>query len=663
MVVRVRERRAAWPAAYVRGANDNWFAEPAMTVLISLTAATLVFLSTALAGQQRPATPPSGFRTLATINAESVTDPHISPDARFVLLGTAKELLVHDVASNRAKKIWDARGIDNLEWSRKGDRIAWTQLGDDGRTSYVWTMPIDPKTATPTGPAQRVTAGPSAQPAISLDGRWLAFSSPDSVRPGSTLPIRDRRLSVVPVTGGPERLLAHIAGGWEYARWSADGTSIYVSGGVVGEKPAAITKVYIDGRKPEVVRAGNAEWFPGMTADRRHLVLVPAKGRIEASDRAIIVDTTGKEVGRVPLPDGTVNVYDDVLGDTALVWLVSNQRRSIEVAPINGGKPRRVPVSGESNDAPVWSPDGKRMVFQVRENARVMLAVMDADGANARIFRDTDIRRDQWAARWSPDSKYLAVVSRDWHRVTLLDVATSSFRTIFSDTGAFVGNFAWGVSSRSIAAVILNATRQPLSIDEITVTGARRKLLDAASLPGRRAFQFVGDSAVYCRSDSAAFLVPLHGGPVRKLGDVPPATELRAVTVSRDRQWLAGPLSDARSSDNRRFEVTSLKSGERRVIDVPFRFAFSEVRFSADNRSLLALGWSGDDGDDRRLYVIPLDGSAPRALANVNNPGGEFSVSPDGSSVAYSVQESRTISLILVDLQPGLRAAPPSSRP
>jgi dipeptidyl aminopeptidase/acylaminoacyl peptidase len=315
-----------------------------------------------------------------------------------------------------------------------------------------------------------------------------------------------------------------------------------------------------------------------------------------------------------------------------------------------------VPVIGQSNEAPVWSPDGKRIVFQVRENARVMLGLMDADGSNARVFRDTDLRQDQWAMRWSPDSKYLAIVSRDWHRLTLLDVATSAFRTIFADTTLFVGNLAWGVGSKSLAAVIVNNFQQPLSIDEITMTGARRKLLDVASLPGRRAFQFVGDSAVYCRSDSAAFLVPLRGGAVRKLGDVPVNTQLRAVTVSSDGRWLAGPLSDAHRPENRQFEVTSLETGERRAIEVPFTFAFAAPRFGVDNRSLIALGWPGsDDTEGRRLYVVPLDGSPPRALSNAINPGTAFSESPDGSSVAYTLQDSRTTSLLLVDLKPALR--------
>lgn len=625
-----------------------------MKVLSSLIATAIAVPAVAALGQQAAARPAT-FRTLASFDIGPSADPHVSPDGRYILLSTERQLQVYEVATKQMRKLVEGRSLNSLEWSRTGDRIAWTQAGDDGRTNYVWSMPMDPRTATPTGPAQRVTAGESAQPAISLDGRWLAYAAPDSLRPGSTLALRDRQLAVVPVTGGPERVLAHIEGGWEYARWSADGKSIYVSGTVVGGTKAAITKVYLDGRKPEVVRPGTDEWFPGMTADRRHLVLVPAKSPIAAGDRAIIVDTTGKEVGRVPLPEGTVNHYDDVLGDSALVWLVTTERRSIEIGSMNGGRPRRIPVVGESNHIPTWSPDGTRIAFQVRENGRYVLAVMNADGTNVRTFRDTEVREGY---RWSPDSKSILFTTRDSHRLILLDVAANSLRTVLSDTTARVGNWTW--SGRSIVAAMLRQPMSQSSIDEITLTGARRKLLDMASLPGLRAFQFVGDSAVYYRSDSAAFLKPLYGGPTRKLGDVPANTQLRAAVVSPDRRWLAGPLSDAQRP-GLQLEVTSLASGERRLIEVPFRLAWAEPRFTPDGRSLIVLGAPSTDSTGSRLYVVPLGGGAPRALTTVKSPVGAFSVSSDGASVTYVVQESRSISLLLVDLRPGLPRASSAS--
>ena len=632
-----------------------------MSVLSFLLAAA-VFLPTAALLAQRPASSPGDFRTLATFNIEPpAADPHVSPDGRFVLLGTSNELLVYEVASRRTRKLADGRSIYMLEWSAKGDRIAWTQAGDDGRTNYVWSMPLDPKTAVPTAPAQRVTVGQAWQPAISVDGHWLAYAAPDSSQPGSASAFRNYHLSVVPVTGGPERVLAHFSGGVDYTRWSADGKSIYVNGTVVGEKQAVITKIYLDGRHPEVIRPGDAEWFVGMTADRRHLVLVPARPRVVAGGQAVVIDTTGREIGRVPLPEGAMTEYDDVLGDSALVWVGFKDRKSIVIGSLNGGQPKRVPVVGESNQSALWSPDGKHIVFQVREGLRTMPALMNADGMNVRVFRDHATREDAWVARWSPDSKYVIMLSLDG-RPMLLDVAAKALRSIATDTTARIGNLAWGRDSRSLVAVMYREPATLLSIDELTLTGDRHKLLDIAAIPGRKGFQFVGDSMAYVRSDSAAFLVTLRGGSIRKLGDVPTTTQLRSVVVSPDGQWVAGSLVDARSPEVQQLEVTSLVTGERRLIEVPFRFV-TDPRFTPDGRSIVVAGRPRSESTGARLYVVPINGSAARALSTAHTPTAPgISVSPDGQSIVYTTQEERTTSLQIIDLRPVL-SRHASSRP
>jgi Tol biopolymer transport system component len=641
-----------------------------MTVFTSFTAAALLLLPAlpATLVAQRSAASPGSFRTLATFELESpAPEPHVSPDGRFVLLGKANELLVYELTSKRTRKLADARGVDMLEWSRKGDRIAWVQVGDDDRTNYVWTMPVDPKTAVPSGPAQRVTPGPATQPAISLDGRWIAYAAPDSIQPGTTSAFRNQRLSVVPITGGPERVLAHFEGGFDYARWSADGKSIYVNGTVVGGKRAVVTKIYLNDRQPEVIRPENAEWLAGMTADRRHLVLVPARARIALGDRAIVIDTTGREVGRVQLPPGTVNEYDDVLGDSALVWVALKERKSIEIGSMDGGPVKRIPIVGESNQSANWSSDGKQLVFQVKEGSRTVIALMNADGSNVRVFRDHPMSEEIWIARWSPDSKYIAVTGRDWPRPMLIDVATGTFRSVSQDTTFRVGNWVWKGDSRSIVGVMLRGPSTPVSIDELTLGGERRKLLDIAALPGRRAFEFISDSTAFARSDSAAFVVSLRSGSVRKLGDVPATTNLRGMAISRDGHVIVGRLLDSRGPGIQQLEVTSLVSGERRLIEVPFRFAFAGpgFRLTPDGRSVVALGYPKSEsfGTGTRLFVVPLDGGVPRILKTLKRPVAPgISISPDGRSIAYPVQEERSTSLLLVDLRPAFSQRA-SSRP
>jgi len=166
----------------------------------------------------------------------------------------------------------------------------------------------------------------------------------------------------------------------------------------------------------------------------------------------------------------------------------------------------------------------------------------------------------------------------------------------------------------------------------------------------------------YVRSDSAAFLVTLRGGSIRKLGDVPTTTQLRSVVVSPDGQWVAGSLVDARSPEVQQLEVTSLVTGERRLIEVPFRFV-TDPRFTPDGRSIVVAGRPRSESTGARLYVVPINGSAARALSTAHTPTAPgISVSPDGQSIVYTTQEERTTSLQIIDLRPVL-SRHASSRP
>lgn len=79
---------------------------------------------------QRPET----FRSLGSFTERLATDPHSSPDGRFVLLGTNSDLRVYNVATKKSVRLADGKAWD-LAWSPKLDRVAWVRADADGKDS------------------------------------------------------------------------------------------------------------------------------------------------------------------------------------------------------------------------------------------------------------------------------------------------------------------------------------------------------------------------------------------------------------------------------------------------------------------------------------------------------------------------------------------------
>jgi len=596
---------------------------------------------------------PETFRTLVSFTERVSGDPHVSPDGRLVLFSTPSELRVRNVATRQSSKLADGEAW-NLAWSPKMDRIAWVRGDAEGKGQYVWTMPVDPKTGLSRGPAQRVTMGRSKSPAISPDGKWIAFQASDSGVTGNAAGFVPHHMSIVPVTGGPERVLASFDEGVEGEHWSADSKSLFVPAAPRGLPRATLSRIYMDGRPAQIIRGEKREWVPGMTSDHAHIVVVPSRNPISVGDEAIVLDTTGKELGRAQLPVGTIHEYDTPI-DSSLVWVWVKTRHAVDILGPNGAVAKRVSV-GETSTSPLWSPDGKRIVFQVREKNHNVLALMNADGSGVQVLHDAIVRADQWGARWSPGSKTIGYTNSDGHELRLLDVESRVSRTILKDSTRRIGIWTWRPDGKSVAATMI-ARQAPASgsIDEITIAGAHKKLVDFGQPPlvASSGFQFIDGSTAFMRGDSVAYVVPLDGGTPRRLTPIPPATRVYGTAISTDRRLIASPMLDQAHGELNQLEVLSVDSGERRLLRVPFQITFGfQPVFADNNRTVLVFGLAAGDTTGVRLYSVPLNGDAPHSIASVGDANrASASPSPDGKSVAYTVQAERTTSLLLVDLR------------
>lgn len=313
------------------------------------------------------------------------------------------------------------------------------------------------------------------------------------------------------------------------------------------------------------------------------------------------------------------------------------------ISSLDGKSTRLIPLVGESTRIPMWSPDGKSILFQVRENDRIMIAVAQVDGGALRVFRDASSATGQ-SARWSPDSRSIGFLDPGRHEFRLLDVSTGSIRTVGTDSVWQVGAWIWRPDGRSIAAVMTRPGALPglqflrRRVDEITIEGARRPLLDTTALRGVPGITFIDAYTIFWRGDSAAYRTRLDGGPPRRLTELAGSTRPpTGVHTTAPKSGLWAGLLPGSLQEGGRIEFISTGTGERRVVAMPFRPMIGpSPEWTPDGRELIVAGRPLGDTVTVRLYRVPVDGGTPHSIAEFAATDGWTHVSPDGKLVSYA---------------------------
>jgi dipeptidyl aminopeptidase/acylaminoacyl peptidase len=379
---------------------------------------------------------------------------------------------------------------------------------------------------------------------------------------------------------------------------------------------------------------------------------------------------------RPALRGATQPARPDLKNDSALTPRVFADRQRLVIRSLDGEFIRELPLLGESNHVPVWSPDGKSIAFQVRGSGRNVLAVMRSNGTAPHVFGDAAAAMGQ-NALWSPDSRFIGFLDPQRHEFRLLNVATGSIRTVATDTAARVGVWKWRADARSIAAVMTMPGSTPglrslrRRVDEITLDGARRTLLDTAAMRSVPGVTFVDADTIFVRYDSAAYRRPLDGGGPQRLTDLSAPTQPWAgvhTTAPTSQVW-AGVTPGALLHGGR-VEFISARTGEHREVVVPFHPAPGpSPEWTPDGRELVVVGWPLEDttgitaatirlarnGDTTAvrdilarqnastvLYRVTVDGGKSRLIARFRGMDGWVSVSPDGRSVVYGAIDARS---------------------
>ena len=397
----------------------------------------------------RPALSPDGSRVAFTARAPDSTNVDLY---LFTIGDSAPVRLTQDAAVD-----------DNAAWSPDGTRIAFTRGAPDGSAScrlFVMTVPAG--TERPVANCRAVTttrlawtpdgsdllysdrAAPEAplaihrltldtgrtvaitrpssdlfgdlEPAVSSDGRWLAFLRLTSRQSADIVLLDLETEETTPLTGDG-RAVGGVA-------WSADDSGILFSSDRRGDaglwwisrrggEPQRISEGLLrygylsqarsrprivfegirdrsslhelePGVEPEIL-AGDAEfrdWFPDVARDGTQLFVSTRTGSEQiwmrdpgGAPRQVTQFDGWRIVQPRWSPDGRHVAFVAVVDDVADLY----------VMPRNGGPPRRLTRDAAEDGSPDWSPDGRQLYFSSRREGGPSVWRIDpfADGASA----------------------------------------------------------------------------------------------------------------------------------------------------------------------------------------------------------------------------------------------------------------------------------------
>jgi TolB protein len=275
-------------------------------------------------------------------------------------------------------------------------------------------------------------------------------------------------LYIYPIAGG-DRLQITSGGAWDYkptvspdGRWLAFSRS--------HEGPSEIWLMpYPTGQAFSLTASGGDDRWPTWSSSGDKLLfhrLVDRGVAIQVFDRK-----TGKVRSVVDAAENPGPSSFDPSGRRIVYSWRSETGEKLRLRDLKSGTVEDIPMAGEAS-FPRWSPDGRRIAFALKQEARWTIATLDLRSKAIRVFPDGNARGIRSALDWSPDSRRIvfhASTAPFEANLYLLDVESGSVRNLtkdhwYSESPAFTrdgngitfmstrgGNWTWGFFELNLA--------------------------------------------------------------------------------------------------------------------------------------------------------------------------------------------------------------------
>jgi Tol biopolymer transport system component len=332
-------------------------------------------------------------------------DPVWSPDGREIafarLSKTQPGIFIVSALGGPERKVrttlWgeSSWGIDwgKIDWAPDGRSLVFSDREHPDDPDSLFLLSLD------TLAVRRLTSSNfqtgDVSPRFSPDGRSVAY-------------IRDMTgadpLFVIPVEGGPERLLSENNDFKNGIAWTPDGRSL-VFGGISGTR---LSKVNLANGHIQPLAFGQDTSSPSIRGTRMafahtwetfRVVRVDLEKATRGEPKPLLASTK-YDSGPQYSPDGTKIAFESSRNGSFQVWS-SN---------VDGTGARQLTnMKGTWTGTPRWSPDGTRIAFDSREKGDADIYLINADGGPPRAFSTE--KSNEVVPSWSRDGKWIYFAS------------------------------------------------------------------------------------------------------------------------------------------------------------------------------------------------------------------------------------------------------------
>jgi serine/threonine protein kinase/Tol biopolymer transport system component len=469
------------------------------------------------------------------------TEPAWSPDGHWIaflrrLADHRTVIFLVPVLGGPERKLSDGYPFDPAEnwisWFPDGNRMAIVdQIPGEARPA-LFLLSVE------SGEKRRLTSPPpgsggDANPAVSPDGRWLAFT-----RDGKLYRLRLSE-NLVPI-GQPQRLAVENRTTHGLV-WTADGREIVYESGPQHASELWRIDAFQRGGPRRLAYAGNYVSQPAISRGKPRLAYMHAA--YDANIWRVAVPSSGNSA--VPPSTFAASTYVEHMPqfsrDGKRVVFVSNRSGSqqIWIAKSDGSNVTKL-TSFERAECgwPRWSPDGEHILFATDTGGQSAIYTIDASGGAPKKLLD-----NAGAPSWSRDGSWIYFSDREIWKAKLESGSITS-RVQLTKNGGGVplesadGRIVYYVKYQNFAAAVW---RVPVS------GGEEREVTGPLSNPGNFA---VAEKGIYFipPSDRGRSLIQFFSFATQKVRTITPTArpvdDVWGMTVSPDERWILHTQTD-----------------------------------------------------------------------------------------------------------------------